>query len=497
VTDTSHDNTEEQVAKKKRKKKTAEPVHGANGRCDGANELLEMNAQYCVVQDGGKVDVLMFERVVEKIGDYKHERLVPTFLTFQAFRNKYCNRVVFVTNSDGGSEPIPLGKWWLNHPERRQYDGLVFQPNGPSVINNHLNLWRGWGVAPQPGDWSLMQKHIKVVLASNDEDANTYILNQLAFMVQKPEQRAEVAIVFRGKRGTGKGTLGNAMVRIFGNHGVHLSDAKHLVGHFNSHLRNACCLFADEAYWPGDKSAEGNLKRLITEPTLAIEGKGRDVVFVPNMLHLIISSNEDWVVPAGEHERRYVVFNVLDTYMQKAEYFDPLYKQLEDGGHAAMLHDLLQRDITGWHPRQFPKTAGLLEQQQLSLEPLDAWWVELLESGMLEGADPTFPSQAVSGTHDRKIPEAYGGYRYVKQPGLYDQARASSPRRRNYASDKLLGDFLRKQGCVSWKVLQRRGWRFPDISESRSKWEERYPKWPWRDPDLTEWQAPPDPSHNE
>jgi Family of unknown function (DUF5906) len=100
------------------------------------------------------------------------------------------------------------------------------------------------------------------------------------------------------------------MCRIFGQHAVHISSADHLAGRFNAHLRDACLLFADESYWPGDKRAEGTLKRLITEPDLLIEPKGRDAVTARNMLHVMMASNEDWIVPAGEHERRFAVFDV-------------------------------------------------------------------------------------------------------------------------------------------------------------------------------------------
>jgi hypothetical protein len=453
-----------------------------------------MNAKYCVVQDGGKVDVLMFERQAQRLGNYDHVRHVPAFLSFQAFRNKYLNRSVFIPEKDGKISAAPLGSWWLKHPQRRQYEGLIFQPGGSGVIANHLNLWKGWGVEPQPGDWSLMREHIRVVLTAGSDEAFTYALNWLAFAVQYPDQPAEVALAFKGKRGTGKGTLGNTMVRLFGQHGVHLSDARHLTGHFNAHLRNACFLFADEAYWPGDKSAEGNLKRLITDPDLHIEGKGRDVVTVPNMLHAMMASNEDWVAPAGEHERRFAVNNVSDAHIQDKRWFSAIYTQLEHGGYAAMLHDLLHRDITGWHPRQLPqRTSALLEQQQLSLDPLDSWWIELLESGVLEGANPNAPNEAVSNSYEREIigSDGYGGTRsrYVKQPGLYDQARTISPRLRQHVTDHRFGHFLSKQGCVSKKVLQRRGWWFPDLNEARTKWEERFPGWPWRNPDLVEWQS--------
>ena len=185
---------------------------------------------------------------------------------------------------------MPLGHWWTSHTRRRTYKGLTFRPDMQAeVVNDRLNLWRGWGVAPIKGDYSLMQRHILEVLAADNDEASTYIMNWLAWAVQHPAEQAEVALVLKGGRGTGKGTLGNAMMHIFGQHAVHVSSIKHLIGHFNMHLRDACFLFADEAYWPGDKSSEGALKRLITEPTLLIEPKFVDAMTVPNMLHVLMA----------------------------------------------------------------------------------------------------------------------------------------------------------------------------------------------------------------
>jgi hypothetical protein len=203
----------------KARKRTAKP-RGDNGAAIADDErqrlLVEMNNKYCVVQDGGKVDVLMFERVAQNLGNFQHVRFVPMFLSFANFRNKYLNRTLSITGKDSETRAVALGNWWLKHPERRQYDGLTFQPSGDAVINDHLNLWRGWGIEPRAGDWSLMREHIRVVLAANDPAACDYIMNWLAFAVQHPDQRAEVALVFKGKRGTGRGTLGNALIRIFG-----------------------------------------------------------------------------------------------------------------------------------------------------------------------------------------------------------------------------------------------------------------------------------------
>ncbi len=253
---------------------------------------------------------------------------------------------------------MPLGHWWLKHRDRRQYEGITFQPGQGQEVDGRLNLWRGWGIEPRPGDWSLLRRHIEEVLAGGNKEAADYIIRWIAWAFQNPAERAEVALVLLGKRGTGKGTLGNALCRIFGQHGTHISSAEHLAGHFNGHLRDACLLFADEAYWPGDKGAEGSLKRLITEPDLFIEAKGRDGITVPNMLHVVMASNEDWAVPAGEEERRFAVFEVSDCRKQSEAWFQALYAEMDGGGLAAMLHDLLAFDLGDWHPRRIPRTEG-------------------------------------------------------------------------------------------------------------------------------------------
>jgi hypothetical protein len=455
------------------------------------NVLAELNEQYCVVQDGGRVRVLTFERHIRETKRSQHVRHVPIFLSFEDFRNLHRHKLV--AHAHGAKVKLtPRGHWWLDNPGRRQYAGLTFQPGGAKVIDDRLNLWRGWGVEPKQGNWSLMQNHICEVLASGIEEIATYIFDWLGWAIQHPDEPAEVALVFIGKRGTGKGTLGNAMCRIFAQHAVHISSADHLAGRFNFHLRDACLLFCDEAYWPGDKGAEGTLKRMITEPELFIEGKNRDAVTTRNMLHVLMASNEGWVVPAGEQERRFAVFNVSERYLQHEKWFAPLYEELDNGGYAAMLFDLLHRPLGNFHPRRLPKTFALREQQRQGLQPFDAWWVELLEIGVLEGADPNAPNCAVSNGYDREVPEndGYGPTRSrrIKQRGLYDQARAVEPRLRR-RNDHLLGHYLSEQGCDNnQKVLRRRGWKFPPLLECRKRWEARFPDWKWRDPLLTEWQ---------
>ena len=275
---------------------------------DDERLLAEMNRNNCVVNEGGRTWVLRF---ADNGGDlYRFKE--PAFFRSTDFRLLYSNRFVAV----GPNKKIDLGRWWLEHRNRLQRDGVIFAPAAPALINNRINLWQGWGIEPKPGHWPLTREHIFQIVAAGDDNVDRYVVNWLAWAVQHPDQQAETAIALIGERGSGKSTLGKIMCRMFGQHGRHISSPEHLTGRFNHHLRDCAFLFCDEAYGPKDKSAEGTFKRLVTEDTITIEQKGHDPVEQSNFLHVMLASNNDWVVPAGAFERHFVVLRVAETHRQ-------------------------------------------------------------------------------------------------------------------------------------------------------------------------------------
>jgi hypothetical protein len=108
-------------------------------RPTGSVQMDLLNSKYCVVQDGSKVRVHSFEHHEHR----GHVRLVSTFLHFVEFKNLMMN-IKFKMKG----KIVDLGSFWLNHPGRRQYQGIVFQPGSAGVIDGKLNLWRGFGVEP-------------------------------------------------------------------------------------------------------------------------------------------------------------------------------------------------------------------------------------------------------------------------------------------------------------------------------------------------------------
>jgi hypothetical protein len=353
---------------------------------DDLDRLIDrFNRKYAVVNDGGELRVFWERPDSLRSGRYMLDRF-----TFDNFQKMHMNRVLTkVVIPDPGFPHLTkaitksVARWWLEDRARREHlGGVVFDPTGQQDPDK-WNLWRGLGVEPRRGNWRLLHRHLFEVLCSRERRDFEYMLNTMARMFQRPEQQAEVAVVLRGTEGCGKGVIGRALYRIMGQHALHISHPEHLRGKHNAHLRDCVFLFADEAFYAGDKQHESILKALITEDTVAIEPKNKNLFDVPNYLHLWMASNLDWVVPASLRARRWYIPKVSDHRVGDHEYFTALYREIDGGGLEAMLFELLHRDISNFDPRAVPLTEPLAIQKLHSLDTLHRWWMTCLERGFI------------------------------------------------------------------------------------------------------------------
>jgi Family of unknown function (DUF5906) len=338
----------------------------------------EFNAKYMVVNDGGRA--VIFRETVDPV----LKRPYFERIKFEDFRGLYLNhRVKTGQDENGKPKYAQSADLWLRNRKRRQYiGGVVFDPSGRAVPTDKLNLWRGFGVEPKPGgSWELLKDHLLKIVCAGSEELRDYVLNWSARLVQYPAEQGEVAIVMRGGEGAGKGIFARALKTLLGQHGLAATNPKHLTGNFNMHLRDCVFLFADECFVPNDKAHAGVLRAIVTEPTITIEGKYQNAVEAPNFLHIIMASNEEWVVPAALDSRRWLVLDVPNLKAGDLAYFSAIYKELDNGGYEAMLHELLHRDLSDFNQRKVPHTAGLDAQRKLSLPVPELWWEEVLHRG--------------------------------------------------------------------------------------------------------------------
>jgi hypothetical protein len=100
-----------------------------------------------------------------------------------------------------------------------------------------------------------------------------------------------------------------------------------------------------------------------------------------NRLHVLMASDQEWVVPAAISERRFFVLDVKSDRLQDTAYFTAINEELENGGYEAMLYDLLHYDISKFNVRAVPETAALQDQKTRSLSTDLAWWNCVLHRG--------------------------------------------------------------------------------------------------------------------
>jgi len=334
------------------------PGDVANSSLDADIEerVLEMNKHYALVRAGKNMMVATFSNNSqgEKVG----------FLSMLSFSTMAAPDKIQIPTRSGFTERA-MADIWLASPQRRAYFDMGIYPNDdePSGV---LNLWNGWGASPDPkATCDNFINHMRDVICDQNELVHNWLLDWMADCVQDPRNIKGTCIVLRGVEGCGKGAWADNFGRLFGKHYTHLIDAERLTSRFNSLTADSIIVFADEVLWPGDRKAANVLKGLISERRITREAKGIDSVEVDNLNRVIIASNEDWIIPAGPQSRRWLVLNVSPRVARNKDYFDRLFKEMDNGGRDALLHLLKNRKITN-NLRLAPHTRGLSEQRMLS-----------------------------------------------------------------------------------------------------------------------------------
>lgn len=432
-------------------------------------QLRELNERHAVIGNwNGRC------RVIEEVYDRSLNRYRLTKQSFDDFRNRYMHRSVSIDVADK-TVHVPLGKWWLGHEHRRQYDTIIFAPG--QDIPGAYNLWRGFACEAKPGDCSMYLEHLRKNICRGDEEHYNYLIQWMANGVQNPDRPGHSAVVFRGSQGSGKSFAVKVYGSLFGRHYLHVSNPQHLVGNFNAHLRDCVVLFGDEAFYAGDKKHESVLKMLITEDMLIIEPKGVDAEMSANCVHLMMSSNESWVVPAGLDDRRFFVLDVSDDRKEDGAYFRSITAQLDSGGREALLHHLLTMDLTDFEVRRVPKTKALQEQKLHSMDPVEEWWYSKLQSG------------AILDTHYRWEQEVAAldlQVDFVRYAQLFSISRRGNATKLGQTLNKFLppGLLTSKQRATPIEVVFPNGearvvkrpyfYQFPPLEVCRKFWDERF-----------------------
>lgn len=337
--------------------------------------------------------VAPLDRVIHETVDAEGKPCVH-YLTTRAFHTANLSDSYL-----SGKSKVYRSVEWLESPNARRYNGVTFYPGLQDKLNGYYNQWRGFSVEPAGSGSSAAtaalarwKEHLMQNVCGGNESHAKWLTGYFAHLVQRPWQKPLTAVVLRGGKGVGKNALLNPIASLAPTNITLAANRRYLIGNFNSHLEKSLAIILDEAFWSGDKAADGILKDLITGSHHQIERKGVDPYKVPNFTRVFILGNEDWLVPATGDERRFAVFDVGSGRKQDTAFFQSITDGMNEGGSAMLLKYLLDFNLSEVDVNVAPATDALTDQKMESLDLHAKWWSERLAEGAI-GPNGVWPEQ--------------------------------------------------------------------------------------------------------
>jgi hypothetical protein len=391
----------------------------------------------------------------------KHTDGPPDFLHMSAFHGYYANQLVPVQtkNKDGSvtERMVPASKLWMSARRRRTYDGVEFSPG--SERPGYYNLWQGFSVEPFANMGVFrsglrcrrLLSHIKNNVCEGDRAVFHYFIRWCADLIQRPNEKSGIAVSISGRKGTGKSKVIESLSALLGPHAITISQRDQLTGRFNAHHAQALLVCGEEAFWAGDKQAEGALKNMVTNPMIALEKKGVDIAVIRSPARYLFVGNAEWLFPATDDERRLFALTCGEAHRKDFPYFraidDQLYGCGKEGhapgqasyGLRAWLTFLMRVDLTGFEIRNVPDTKGLKVQRAATLEPHEQFLLDCVNGQEICGLK--------WGDHDLT----------VNKRALYESfiERQRARGRANLVSESAFGKTVRK--VFGWGKTQPHG----------------------------------------
>jgi hypothetical protein len=219
----------------------------------------------------------------------------------------------------------------------------------------------------------------------NDSSAIEHVLNFLAHLIQRPQERIAHALLITSEaKGIGKSTLGTIVRRLVGEQNSRVAQTKDLKGSFDGWLVGKLVVHVDEIYEAGNWDLANKLKPLITEPTVSANIKYGPQLEIENYARFIMFSNHSAPLNIEDGDRRYFVFN-SKAQPRSDEYYEALYRSIDTPSEMNAIYSFLKRwDLSAFnYHRRPPMTEAKQQIIAESEHPLHTYIVEAVTSGHL------------------------------------------------------------------------------------------------------------------
>ena len=189
-----------------------------------------------------------------------------------------------------------------------------------------------------------------------------YLLDFMAFIIQRQGERINSAPVIIGPKGNGKSFLADLMTACLGKSNVCVVTTQELAGQFQDDLAFKQLRFVEEIkVQENQTSLMETLKPWITNSRVPCNRKNRAKITVDNVGNWMFFSNHEDALRIEADERRYAVAISRELPMPQ-EYYQRLFGTFipsSGGSVASVLHLLMNRDLSGFNPcAHAPHTAA-------------------------------------------------------------------------------------------------------------------------------------------
>lgn len=327
-------------------------------------------------------------KIINKSLFVKHDKNGVLFLTQGQLKMSYSHLSydVPVYNKKGvftGFDTLPfINKWTgFTHNIRRKDDVDIY-PNSKDCPDNIFNLWQPFAMEQLSEPYTHKQKeldfilnHIKI-LCNHDENVYDYFVKWIAQMIQYPHIKT-IMPTFISEQGAGKGSLFKLFEKMLGSEKVFetTNPNRDVWGDFNGMMSICFLVNLNELSKKDTIEAEGKIKGLITDTTLAINQKGIPQYKIKSYHRFITTTNKEEPINSSYGDRRNLIIRSSDEKKGDFLYFETMHKYLEDIDVIRTCYDYFKsiEDMDKFRDIPIPKTEYQNNLKELSKSPIEMW----------------------------------------------------------------------------------------------------------------------------
>lgn len=232
-----------------------------------------------------------------------------------------------------------------------------------------------------PDEWI---NHVKFLFP--DPVEHEHFFNFAAHAVQRPDEKVNHGIVIAGPQGIGKDTALLPLRKAVGEWNVAEIEPDTIGSEWNSHVQSVLLVINEVR--PHDEHFRASnfysqLKPLLASPPemLPMREKFANVVYVRNLCHVVLTTNDPLTMYIPQEDRRLFVMTSPLPDPKVAPvfapgYFDRMHAYLEDGGTDAVIRWLMNRSLLEFTPGAPPamtsgKEAVIGSANEVRRTPID------------------------------------------------------------------------------------------------------------------------------